>query len=195
MFTKLKWILGILMVFVLILGTNLIDRDSFSKMRNSVVTMYEDRIIASDIIFELSQIVHTKERALIQLDTAFYGHPNAQLNAQLSTLADRYDHTSLTGDEQSAWRKVKASIRQLSEREAAFVESGFINAAPVERQVSNIQTQLQALAKIQVVEGERQRNLSQEAIDTVELFTHIEIYMLVFLAVCVQIIILYKGGK
>lgn len=195
MFTKFKWILGILMVFVLILGTNLIDRDSFTKMRNSVVTMYEDRIIASDIIFDMSQVLHTKELALMRGDTAFYSVENQQLNAQLEVLADLYDHTDLTEDEQIAWRKTKSAIRQLSQREQNFKESGFENTRPLERQIENIQVQLQALSKVQVVEGERQRNLSQEAIDTVELFTHIEIYMLVFLAVCIQVIILYKGGK
>ncbi len=193
MFTKLKWILGIVIVFVLILGTNLIDRDSFVRMRDSVVTIYEDRIIASDIIFDMSQLIHDKEIALATGNTAFYSSNNQSINDRLADLSSRYDHTTLTEDEQLVWRRVKSSINQLKERELKFAESGFVDPVPVQGQIDKIHEHLEALAKIQVVEGERQKNLSQEVVDTVELFTHIEIYMLVFLAVLVQIIILYRN--
>lgn len=193
MFTKLKWILGIVIVFVLILGTNLIDRDSFVRMRDSVVTIYEDRIIASDIIFDMSQLIHDKEIALATGNTAFYSSNNQSINDRLADLSSRYDHTTLTEDEQLVWRRVKSSINQLKERERTFAESGFVDPVPVQGQIDKIHEHLEALAKIQVVEGERQKNLSQEVVDTVELFTHIEIYMLVFLAVLVQIIILYRN--
>jgi len=50
-YNKAKWILGILMVFVLIIATNLIDKNNFLKVRDSVVTIYEDRLVAKDLIF------------------------------------------------------------------------------------------------------------------------------------------------
>ncbi len=192
MFAKLKWILAIVIVFVLILGTNLIDRDSFVRMRDSVVTIYEDRIIASDVIFDMTLLIHEKEVAVLTEDTAFFRRDNGEVNTDLSDLAQRYDHTELTEDEQIAWRRVKSAIRQLQEREESFIQYGFQNTDGMRRQIESVQDNLKTLAKIQVVEGERQKNISQEAVDTVELFTHIEIYMLVFLAVLIQIILLYK---
>jgi hypothetical protein len=44
-FNRLKWILGILMVFVVILATNLLDRNNFLRVRDSVVAIYEDRLV------------------------------------------------------------------------------------------------------------------------------------------------------
>jgi hypothetical protein len=41
-------------------------------------------------------------------------------------------------------------------------------------------------------EGSRQLKISRRAIDTIELFTQIEIYILIFLAIIVQIIVMYK---
>ena len=62
-FTKIKWVLSVLLVFFLILATNLIDKDNFRRVKNSIVTIYEDRLVANDLIFELSQLVHQKELA------------------------------------------------------------------------------------------------------------------------------------
>ncbi|MDG1728743.1 MAG: hypothetical protein P8K68_03220 [Algibacter sp.] len=71
-YNKIKWVLGISMIFILILSTNLIDRNSFVRMKDSVVTIYEDRIIANDLIFEMSKSVHEKEIAVALLDSVFF---------------------------------------------------------------------------------------------------------------------------
>lgn len=57
-YNKLKWILGITLIFVLIIATNLIDRNNFVRISNVVTTIYEDRLIASDLIFEMLSSVH-----------------------------------------------------------------------------------------------------------------------------------------
>lgn len=70
-FNKIKWVLSILMVFVLIVTTNLIDRNNFIRVKDSVVTIYEDRLIAKDLIFEMSKAVQEKEVAVAASDTTF----------------------------------------------------------------------------------------------------------------------------
>jgi hypothetical protein len=39
-YNKMKWALGILLVFIIVLITNLIDRDNFNRIRYSIVTIY-----------------------------------------------------------------------------------------------------------------------------------------------------------
>lgn len=80
---KIKWILGILLVFVLIVTTNLIDRNNFVRVRDSVVTIYEDRLIAKELIYEMSKLVNTKEIALIAKDSSFFNKKNQTLNTQI----------------------------------------------------------------------------------------------------------------
>lgn len=70
-YNKLKWILGILMVFVLIIATNLIDKNNFVRVRDSVVTIYEDRLVANDLIFEMLKSVQEKELAVAISDSTF----------------------------------------------------------------------------------------------------------------------------
>jgi len=72
LYTKVKWVLGILMIFILIIATNLIDRNNFVRIKDSLETIYEDRLVAKDLIFKISKSVQEKELALAKLDSTFY---------------------------------------------------------------------------------------------------------------------------
>lgn len=71
-YNKAKWILGILMIFILIIATNLIDRNNFLRIKDSLDTIYEDRLIVKDLIFKMSKSVQEKELAVARLDTVFF---------------------------------------------------------------------------------------------------------------------------
>jgi hypothetical protein len=49
------------MIFILIITTNLIDKSNFTRVKDSVVAIYEDRLIANDLIFEISNSIGQKE--------------------------------------------------------------------------------------------------------------------------------------
>ena len=112
-FNKLKWILGILLVFVLIVATNLIDRDNFAQVRDAIVTIYEDRLVANDLIFDMSEAIHQKHLAVIKMDTTFLRGKNQGLNSSLQELIDRYETTKLTSNEQKAFDRLKADFSEL----------------------------------------------------------------------------------
>lgn len=85
-YNKIKWVLGILIIFALIITTNLIDKNNYSKVGNSIVTIYEDRLIAKDLIFKISNAIHKKEVAAISANTAFFettNKPNKQKHTNL----------------------------------------------------------------------------------------------------------------
>jgi hypothetical protein len=63
------------------------------------------------------------------------------------------------------------------------------------KQIAKIKKNLDDLSKIQLLEGSKQMSISKKAIDSVELFTQIEIYLLIFLAIVIQIIVMYNPKK
>jgi hypothetical protein len=63
--------LGIPIVFVLIVMTNLIYENNFVRVRDTVVTIYEDKV-ASDLLFDLSNAIQEKEMAVASTNTAFF---------------------------------------------------------------------------------------------------------------------------
>ncbi|MDO6761819.1 MCP four helix bundle domain-containing protein [Tamlana sp. 2_MG-2023] len=191
-YDKLKWILGILMVFVLIMATNLIDKNNFERVRDSVVTIYEDRVIASDLIFEMLKSIQEKELAVAVSDSTFFTTENANVNDHLHTLVSRFEETKLTRDEAEVFRNLKDNVQLLVTAENQFLKSNQQNKTALVKHIEALKTNLDDLSKIQLSEGSRQASISRRALNAVELFTQIEIFILVFLAIVIQVIVMYK---
>lgn len=192
---KLKWVLGILIIFILILTTNLIDRNNFERVKNSVVTIYEDRLIANDLIFEISKLVHEKEMAIVMSDTIFYKKNNTRVNDEISNLISRYEFTKLTPEESKIFKDLKKNFKTLVNAESSPMELDFNNENEGLEFISKLKYNLSNLSKVQLNEGGKQMSISKQALDTVELFTQIEVYFLVFLAIVIQIIVMYQPKK
>lgn len=194
-FSKLKWILGILLVFVLIVITNLIDRNNFVRVRDSVVTIYEDRLIAKELIYEMSKSVNEKEVALVANDSIFFTEKNPRVNTRVKDFLSRFEETKLTSDESKTFEDLKTNFNLLFASEGKLISTDLKGNANIQRHIYNIKDNLDDLSKIQINEGSRQLAISKKAINTVELFTQIEIYFLIFLAVLIQIIVIYNPKK
>ena len=191
-YNKLKWILGILMVFVLIIATNLIDKNNFVRVRDSVVTIYEDRLVANDLIFEMLKSVQEKELAVAISDSTFFYSKNSKVNHNIEALVSRFEETKLTSQEENVFSDLKQNVKLLVDAEAKFLNSGYADNAQVIKHIESLKTNLSDLSKIQLTEGNRQMSISKRALDSVELFTQIEIFILVFLAIVIQIIVMYN---
>lgn len=194
-YNKVKWILGILIVFVLIMATNLIDRNNFLQIKQSVETLYEDRLVAYDILFEMTNIIHEKEVALGDTKTNNFIRDNKKSNEQIKNLVARFEQTKLITEENNLFNNLKNNLDLLVKNESNMIQSNFVDISSVQDQILIVKEDLYSLSKIQLEEGKNQLSISKKAIDVVELFTQIEIYILIFLAVIIQIIILYNPKK
>lgn len=194
-YDKIKWVLGIVLVFALVLATNLIDQRNFNQVRNAAVTIYEDRLIAKDILYDLNEIMYTKKIAALGQDSAFFGKTNIEINEEIGILLDRYRETKLTDKERRSFKDLQNSIQDLRKREASLDldwESGFES---IQWKTDIVKEHLEVLSKIQLEEGQREVILSNQALDRVQLFTEIEIFLLIIIAVIVQVIIMYQPNK
>lgn len=190
LFEKIKWVLGILLIFVVVLTTNLVDRGNFNRIRNSVVTIYEDRIVANDLIYEMSACMHEKEIALRTSDGDFFARQNQEKNEALERLIERYEQTKITPVEQRVFDNLKTNLDRLENQERTMEGDG--QTGNVLQTLETIKSNLNELAKIQLSEAKREVSTSEKTFETIDLFTKIEIIFLVLLAIIVQVIILYK---
>lgn len=193
--TKLKWILGISLVFLLIAATNLVDRSNFVQVKESVMTIYEDRLVVKDLILDMYKDMQKKKVAILTEDRQFFTQDNQSVNRNLSTLIERYEATKLTDNEGVVFEELKANIQSLLaaesqvESDSPEVESNLLGM------ISQIEANLDDLSDIQISEGRRQVSITKRATDSIELFTQLEIYVLIFLAIVIQVIILYRPSK
>ena len=193
LFTKIKWVLGITVVFLLILMTNLIDRQNFVVVRDSIETIYADRLVAQDIIFDLYKLVLEKE--------TFYSIPRSTpaqdegegIDARIAQAIAFFETTKLTQGEAVVFDQFRQSLRQLQRYEAAY-RNDQANGDKLAPQLETIKEQLDDLAAIQVQEGKEQLHRSKKAISSVELFTQLEVGALIVLAIAIQLVLLYTPG-
>jgi hypothetical protein len=192
---KVKWVLGLFLVFFLIIATNLIDKNNFKRIRDTVVTIYEDRLVAQDLILKLKVLVQEKEMAFVLSDTSFFKERNTAVNREIEGIISRYLTTKLTGDEERAFTRLQASLGTLIKLESSNDNVQPTDRSKYKKQIGLIKENLQELSDIQLEEGRRQSSLSKEVLETVELFTQIEIYVLVILAILIQILVIYSPKK
>ncbi|HET8858729.1 MCP four helix bundle domain-containing protein [Marivirga sp.] len=195
LYDKIKWILGILMIISLVITTNLVDRNNFLRINAAIETIYEDRLVVKDLILKISNHIHQKEIAAIRSDSNFYSIQNAQINNDIENYILSYDQTKLTSKEGKILDELKTNLVELREKESEFVESAYSQKTALLSQFPDIRKNLDALARIQLNEGGRQLEISRKAMDTVDLFTEIEIYVLIFLAIVIQIIVMYNPKR
>jgi hypothetical protein len=191
-YTKVKWVLGVALVFLLILATNLVDRNNFAKIQYSVSTIYKDRLIAKDLILDFSRIIHEKEIANLLADSSFFMQKNNAVRKETKALISSYLDTKLTNKEEMAFSDLQADFKQLEQMEDAMVKDQSFNSETYKKRITIIKEHLQKLSNIQLAEGRRQVAISEEAIESIEVFTQLEIYILAFLAILIQIMIIYK---
>lgn len=189
LFRKVKWILGILFVFGLILATNLIDRRHFTQIRDTAITIYEDRLLAKNIIFDINQEIHEKELATVVFDSSFFKERNVPTNEAIQQHLTKFRETKFLQDEKKALAALKEDLKKLTSAENAFAAANFQNNAAVLKAIDDVKKDLYVLSDIQLQEGKKQMFLSKKSIDAIELFTEMEIYILVFLAIIIQFII------
>lgn len=187
--SKIKWLASILLVFVIVLFTNLIDQDNFNQLSNSVTTMYEDRVVASDLLFEMSGIIHKKELFLRCSDSSTAFENLRTTDQELTLLLERYGATKLTEQEEHYFKLLNVDLESLKKKEA---QSSSNNLEEVLSSIQKIKEHLNELSKVQLKEGKRQLFISNKAKDTINFFTQGEIIFLIIAAILVQIIILYK---
>ena len=187
-YNKVKWVLGILMIFILIIATNLIDRNNFVRIKDSLETIYKDRLIAKDLIFEISKAVQEKELAAAKLDSVFFLNRNKKVNIDIETAIAAFEETKLTVKEAKVFNDFKNNIAVLKKSEVLkpFKDNSYNN------QLLKVKKNLYDLSKIQMNEGKKQMDVSKRAIDSIELFTQLEIYALIFLGIIVQVIVIYN---
>jgi hypothetical protein len=190
LFNKIKWVLGIALIFLLILTTNLIDRQNFNIVRDSIESIYADRLVAKDIIFSLSKKIGQKEVSYLRLEPAQLAAgvktTNTQINEQLLLFAN----TELTPNEKSVFNRFKSSLNDLQAVEMA-VDEGLKTKSDLTKALTVSREYLDELSVIQMREGKRELFESQRAISSADLFTQLEIAILIVMAIAVQIIIIY----
>lgn len=197
---KLKWIAGFFIVFILILATNLIDKDHFQRIEKSVTTIYEDRLVANDIIYKMSRIISEKSLAFALSDSVFISDRNQKLSSELDQHIFDFHETELTDTEAELLTDLENDFQILKQAELNYTqEQVFLHSNKylntVNAQIFKINKALDELSNVQMTEGKKQKSIASNSLNLIEMMTRIEIISLIILGIVIQFLVLYKPRR
>lgn len=188
---KLKWSIGLSLVMVVIIATHYVDRHHVEKIEQSINTIYEDRLVAKDLVFELNLLVQEKEMAITAGDLAFFKSKNTNVNTKIAQLIKDFYATKLIPEEAKILAQLEQQLGKLKSLETQY-KSGEVNITDLKHDISKIRAHLYQLSKIQLEEGRRQLFIGKKAVASVNLFTQMEVYVLLGILVLLQIGLIFK---
>ncbi|GAB5465877.1 MAG: hypothetical protein Kapaf2KO_13130 [Candidatus Kapaibacteriales bacterium] len=189
-FKKIKLILALVLVILLIAMTNIIDRKNYEKIKNSTEEIYNDRVVAQDIIYKLAKSkVEFKELSQDKSAKKKTAYTYA-LFSQNDSLVSKFQDTQLTANEREA---LKGYANYMQEVKKLLLDSSDndISASMVLQKLESAYVQLDNLANIQVKEARRKLAISEDALDTLDIFQQMETIILVLAGIIIILMIFY----
>lgn len=92
---KIRWTAGLLVTFLLILATGRTSLLSTRKVQAAVESLYADRLVVKNLIFELVTTLHAKELAVVTQDVEQLLARGEVANARIEELLVQFRATQL----------------------------------------------------------------------------------------------------
>lgn len=194
-YRKLKWFSAVLGVFLIILATNLIDKKSFLKVEEAVEKMYNERLLAKELLIGVSIQFHEKELAYALNDSVYLKSRNDDVNKEISELLQKFDKADIPRKEKIILVDLQKNHSNLIKLESNTQFKDSLYTEDCAEIFSAINTNIKDLSEAQIKGAENQKFHATAAVDTVKLFSKIETYLLIFLALFLVVIILYTPKK
>jgi hypothetical protein len=180
------------MAFLLVLGSNRLDQRHFSTIQTTVNSVYKDRVVAQDMIYQLTNIFHAKELRFL-LKENFKN--SASENQKVEGLLSDFEATELTAKESNLLRELKvlfSSIRELENRLATSSPETVDNNNKVAiKTLKQIEEKLDGLSQIQLQQSGQLTQLSNKSLGMNMLLSKLEVAFLFIIGIAVLALILY----
>lgn len=190
-----KWAAAVLLVLILIIATNLIDRRNFQQLGAAIETIYQDRLIAKDLLFETSLLVNQKTLAFAKKDSSYFKSENTLVNEKIERHLASYGNTKLTQKEEEMFNLFRLKFEELKKVELNHQDISFFEEAEIPSLLEEVDSGLYELSKLQVEEGKNEMLTGKLAINSIEFLTQLEIYCLIALAILVQVLLFNSFRK
>lgn len=198
MFTKLtlpqRIQIGLIlaMAFLLVLGSNRLDQRHFSTIQNTVNSVHNDRVVAQDIIYQLTKITHQKELQLVQ--NKGFEH-NLSKNKKANELLVDFGMTKLTQEESKLHDQLTRQVSKLHDLEAKMADPVAVSESDfrilVFKTLGDITRTLDGLAQIQLSESAQLTQLSNKKLGMNIMLSKLEVAFLIVIGGAMLLLILY----
>lgn len=178
------------MAFLLVLGSNRLDQRHFSTVQTTVNSVYKDRVVVQDYIYQLNSIFYNKELELIENKL-----PSTSQNVKVDQLLVDFENTELTYDERNHLKTLNGQFEKLQDLENRIINPSTNIDADLgilaRKTLDEMQLSLDALAKIQLSESEHLTQLSNKSLGMNILLSKLEVAFLIIIGIAMLALIFY----
>ncbi|MTI20232.1 hypothetical protein E1176_04295 [Fulvivirga sp. RKSG066] len=186
---KVKIALALAVVFLLVLMTNTINKNHFAELQESFTSVYKDRLLVENYIYKLSHELNTKRVNLFNHVNASYNLTKA--NERIDALITNFENTLLTEDEAKLLDGFVEHVERLKQIETAYIKNDDDAATyrALQKQFNLLNNDLSLLSDIQLEEGERLLESSNNIVATNHWYAQLEIILLISIGLVIQALI------
>lgn len=201
---KIKIAIALSLVLFLIFAKSLVDKSNVDELEASFVTVYEDRLVVQDYIFNITELLFRMRLLVANTESLdqYLSVKNQVMDYHeqiLNIIAD-FEKTHLTPKESEYLQEFKRLVADKLEIESYFTD--------LEKSEQNYQTSvgkfntdfervfydLRELAKIQLTEGEKLTNLSYRIKARSDIWLQFEYAVLFVLLIIISMLIYSSRG-
>jgi len=176
--------LGLVMVILLVFITNRLDQKHFEEVQDKLSSIYYDRVVAQDYLFDLSSIFHDRQMRMAKLEILNFNN-----DQEIETLIEKFEETSLTRKEKELFERLKENVNDLK---ALGNTTG--QGAAAQATLDRIEILLADLSDIQLKESKSLKIQGQDSLDSSKLMSNMEMGIIILFGIVLQFA-LFSGGK
>lgn len=201
MFTRLTFLqriqvgLVFAVAFLLVLGSNRLDKRHFATVQTTVNSVYEDRVVVQDLIYRLNNIFHAKEMRFLLEDN--FNAVKSE-NEQIKKLLLAFGNTELTTKEYNALNELNLLFEELRtlENKVIAANDNLQDSTRViaGKTLAEMGRKLDTLAEIQLVQSGQLTQLSNKSLGVNMLLSNLEVGFLMLLGIVMLGLIFYPVG-
>ncbi|WP_418499381.1 hypothetical protein [Flagellimonas sp.] len=188
---KQRVLIGLVLMtaFLLVLGSNLLDRKYFSTIQDLVKSIYDDRIVVQDYIYQLQDMAHEMEVTFLKGEQV----QGTESSEKIKSLLLDFSETKLTRDEARLLERLDRQFSDLTSSGTGFVSTDVqqLNEAKVFSQLAQIKQTLDGLEEIQLEQSDLLTQLSEKTLGVNRMLSNLEVVFLVIIGISILMLVFY----
>jgi len=201
---KTKIAIALILVLFLIFAKSLVDKSNVDELEASFVTVYEDRLVVQDYIFNITELLFRMR--LVVANTESFEQYLAVKNQvidyheQILAIISSFERTYLTPKEEQYLNDFKELVSNKLEIQSYFSsletsEKNYENSVlRFNSDFERVFNDLKELSKIQLLEGKKLANLSYRIKARSDIWLQFEYAVLFILLIIISMIIYSSRG-
>jgi hypothetical protein len=186
-YNKINVTVALILVFLMFLVTNRIDKRHFDTAQNAVIAVHDDRVIAQDYLFQLLNLSHKQQMKLVVgIDKAEF----LDVNNEINSLINLYGTTKLTTKESKLYRRLKSNFETLVKFQNPETQQ-----TQIAKVLRSVHSNINQLALIQVSESKELTGVAQKFLDMNAMLSKIEIVIVILVILFIQFVVFHKVKK